>query len=196
MHWAPGTSSPPSTDYTHPRLTPYSRTGRRRRRTKAQRALADDTEADSAPQRLPRTLLAATPLTVAPTPVPLCTPPHHDGSTPRVRALRPARRLSACQSKQRRARSRTRLAHLYHAAAGLAPALVADPGSISSTLTSLLSMSHHLQNLALGNLIVMLIGQLPGAYACLLVISCIRCKPLQAGGFAVLASATCNGHRL
>ena len=109
----------------------YSPTERHRRRTQPQWASADDADARSAPQRRPRTPPTATPPTVA-------------ASPPLRRARRRARRQNsprhdrrharpfACQRRQRLARSYTSLrAHTprppVHAAAGLAPSLLAAP---------------------------------------------------------------------
>ncbi|KIP03886.1 hypothetical protein PHLGIDRAFT_121198 [Phlebiopsis gigantea 11061_1 CR5-6] len=61
-------------------------------------------------------------------------------------------------------------------------------GAPSSATTGTLAVHAHLHNLALGNLVLTLAGQLPGAYACVLAIDRVGRKPLQAGGFAVLAA--------
>ena len=61
-------------------------------------------------------------------------------------------------------------------------------GAPPADTTGTAAVHDHLHNLALGNLIITLAGQLPGAYACVLAIDRIGRKPLQAGGFAVLAA--------
>lgn len=74
---------------------------------------------------------------------------------------------------------------------GLNTAIILDAigfGSPSPSVTGTLAVYQNLRNICIGNLILTVAGQIPGAYLCVFTIDRIGRKPIQAGGFAMLAA--------
>ncbi|EKM60154.1 uncharacterized protein PHACADRAFT_87072 [Phanerochaete carnosa HHB-10118-sp] len=73
---------------------------------------------------------------------------------------------------------------------GLNTAIILDAigfGSPSPDLTGTAAVYENLRNICIGNLILTVAGQIPGAYVCVFTIDRWGRKPIQAMGFAVLA---------
>lgn len=72
---------------------------------------------------------------------------------------------------------------------GLNTAIILDAigfGAPSSSLTGTAAVYQNLRNICIGNLILTVAGQIPGAYLCVFTIDRLGRKPIQGMGFLVL----------